>query len=185
MKARRIATIIGELATKVAKLVTDAVKPLVERLKPLLERVRKWVEDASTKLSRDGRKPSAPHTGPAASSAERDEMIQQLQSEGIKFDPDKVVQVGRDSDGKIIFLEQGNKKAGLQHILSHATDFANKGVSQDEIPELVTRAATQGEKVGVSGRDRPIYQIMHNGTMLKIAVTIGSNGFIVGANPVS
>jgi hypothetical protein len=184
MKARRIATIIGELATKVAKLVADAVKPLVERLKPLLERVRKWVEDASTKLARDG-KTSGPRTGPAASSAERDEMIQQLQSEGIKFDPDKVVQIGRDSDGKIIFLEQGNKRAGLQHILSHATDFANKGVSQDEIPELVTRAATQGEKVGISGRDRPIYQIMHNGTMLKIAVTIGSNGFIVGANPVS
>ncbi|GAB2706669.1 WXG100-like domain-containing protein [Nocardia thraciensis] len=54
MKTRRIATIIGELATKAAQIVTAAIKPLVERLKPLFERVRKWVDEAKTKLSKDG-----------------------------------------------------------------------------------------------------------------------------------
>jgi hypothetical protein len=185
MKARRIATIIADLAGKVAKIVTDAVAPLIERMKPLLERIRNWVESAKTKLPRPGGKPPVPRTGPATTAAERDEMIRQLEQEGVKFDPDKIVQIGRDADGKVIFLEQGNQRAGLQHILSHSGDFANKGVSEGDIPDLVMRAVTEGEKVGVSGRDRPIYQIMHNGTMLKIAVTVGSNGFIVGANPVS
>ncbi|MCC3314773.1 hypothetical protein [Nocardia africana] len=185
MKARRVATIIADLAGKVAKIVTDAVAPLIERMKPLLERIRKWVESAKAKLPRPGGKPPVPRTGPATTAAERDEMIRQLEQEGVKFDPDKIVQIGRDADGKVIFLEEGNKRAGLQHILSHSGDFANKGVPEGDIPELVMRAVTEGEKVGVSGRDRPIYQIMHNGTMLKIAVTVGSNGFIVGANPVS
>lgn len=55
MKARRIATIIGELTAKVAEIVTGAVRPLVEQLKPLLEKIRRWADAARTKfLGRSG-----------------------------------------------------------------------------------------------------------------------------------
>ncbi|WP_334024292.1 hypothetical protein [Nocardia terpenica] len=188
VKARRVATIIGELATKAAKIVVDAIKPLVERLKPLFERIRKWAEAAKTKLSKGGDGlPGRPGSGvgPSSTPAEREALIQELDQTGIKFNPEKIVQIGKDSDGKVIFLEQGNDRAGLQHVLKHAGDFANKGVREDEIPEVVLRAVTEGERVGVSGRDRPIFEIMHNGQLVKIAVTVGSNGFIVGANPIS
>ncbi|WP_211339579.1 WXG100-like domain-containing protein [Nocardia mexicana] len=139
MRARRIATIITELAAKVAKIVVGALKPLAERLKPLLEKVRKWVEAARTKLSPHRGGPPAPKKGPATSAAEREQLIQELESQGIKFDRDKIVQIGRDSDGKVVFLEQGNSRAGLQHILSHGDDFANKGIPENEVSELVMK----------------------------------------------
>ncbi|MGO4649907.1 hypothetical protein AB4305_34065 [Nocardia sp. 2YAB30] len=163
IRTRRIATIIAELATKTAKIITDTLKPLTERLKPLLDKVNKWVDAAKTRLSKHGGgvEPPRPRTGPAANAAEREQLIQELEGNGIKFDRENIVQIGRDPDGKIIFLEQGNGRAGLQHILSHADDFARKGISENELSEVVVRAATEGEKVGVSGRDRPIYQIMH------------------------
>ncbi|GAA1600432.1 hypothetical protein GCM10009764_25380 [Nocardia ninae] len=54
-KARRIATIISELAARAAKIVADVIRPLAERLKPLVEKVRTWVQAARTKfLGRSG-----------------------------------------------------------------------------------------------------------------------------------
>lgn len=123
--------------------------------------------------------------GPAADDADREAMLQELKDNGTKFSPDKVVSVGRDAEGRVVFMEQGNAKAGLQHIIDeHAQDFANKGIPEDQIPDAVMQAATQGEEVGMQG-SRPIYEIVRNGQVLKIAVTVGSNGFIVGANPTS
>ncbi|MDY3521489.1 hypothetical protein JSO54_02760 [Riemerella anatipestifer] len=36
-----------------------------------------------------------------------------------------------------------------------------------------------------SGTGRPIYELIYKGTKQKVAITIGSNGFVVGANPTS
>jgi hypothetical protein len=60
IRARRIATIIADLAAAAAKIITDAIAPLIERLKPLLERIRKWVEAAKIKLSRGAAARSTP-----------------------------------------------------------------------------------------------------------------------------
>jgi filamentous hemagglutinin len=47
------------------------------------------------------------------------------------------------------------------------------------------QAVQKGNIVGYqgSGTGRPIYQININGKAQNIAITIGSNGYIVGANP--
>ena len=68
---------------------------------------------------------------------------------------------------------------------AHGEDFANIGVSQVKIPDVVMQAATQGKLVGYqgAGTSRPIYEITINGQTQRIAVTTGNNGFIVGANP--
>ena len=43
---------------------------------------------------------------------------------------------------------------------------------------------TRGTIVGYQGRGtgRPIFEIVYKGRKYKIAVTVGSNGYIVGAN---
>ncbi|TGK20290.1 hypothetical protein EHO62_05510 [Leptospira kmetyi] len=41
------------------------------------------------------------------------------------------------------------------------------------------------DNFGGRGRGRPVYEIIYNGQKQTVGVTIGSNGFIVGANPVS
>ena len=46
-------------------------------------------------------------------------------------------------------------------------------------------AVTKGKQVGIQGQPpgRPIYEIEIDGKQHFIAVTTGTNGFIVGANP--
>ncbi|NUP26104.1 MAG: hypothetical protein HOQ44_05310 [Nocardia sp.] len=110
-------------------------------------------------------------------------MIDELEQSGVKFSREDIVSIGRDADGKIIFLERGNDRAGLEHILRHSGEFGDKGISESEIANVVMKAVTEGELVGTQGKNRPVYEIMHNGQPLRIAVTVGSNGFVVGANP--
>lgn len=85
-----------------------------------------------------------------------------------------------------MFIETGNSSSGLQHIIeAHGADFANVGISEAEIPGVVTRAVTEGRFIGYQGEGfgRPIYEITVNGQTQRIAVTVGDNGYVVGANP--
>ncbi|TRY09678.1 hypothetical protein FN961_25620 [Shewanella hanedai] len=110
----------------------------------------------------------------------------QLSQQGIKHNPANIVQIGKNADGKIMFLETGNSSAGLQHIVQrHGADFANRGISQSQIPQAVMAAVTRGKVVGYQGKGtgRPIYEVGFGGQTHRMAVTTGSNGFIVGANP--
>lgn len=114
------------------------------------------------------------------------DLIQELKDNNIKFNENKIMRMTRDVDGKVVWLEEGNSNAGYQHILEeHAGDFANQGISPEQIPDYVMDAVTNGEIIGTQGRPpgRPIYSFEYNGETREIAVTIGDNGFIVGANP--
>ena len=117
---------------------------------------------------------------------ERATLLRELAKSGVKHTPKEIVRVARRAaDGKIIFIEKGNRRAGLQHILErHAGDFVRQGFSSDEIPDIVIKAATEGNVVGYQ-RTRPIYETEIKGNRYHISVTVGSNGFIVGANPIS
>lgn len=113
-------------------------------------------------------------------------LLKEMSSQGIKYTPENIVQVAKNSDGKIIFLESGNGKAGLQHIIDeHAKDFANIGVSEAQIPNVVMKAVSEGNIVGYQGKGtgRPIYETVINGEVHRLAITVSSNGFMVGANP--
>lgn len=59
------------------------------------------------------------------------------------------------------------------------------GVSEAQIPDLVIDAVSKGKIVGYQGTDpgRPIYEVAFGGKSVRVAVTTGNNGFIVGANP--
>lgn len=85
----------------------------------------------------------------------------------------------------MVFLETGSLSAGLQHIVEeHGVDFTNKGIAQSDIPSAVMEAVTQGTLVGTNG-SAPVYQVTYGGAQKYISVGVGSNGFIVRANPVS
>ncbi|MBT2527746.1 hypothetical protein J7E91_20530 [Streptomyces sp. ISL-99] len=116
------------------------------------------------------------------------ELLDEMKETGVKFDPEKVIRAERDADGKIVFLEEGNSRAGLKHIIEeHADDFERSGVAREDIPDLVMQAATKGKKVGTQGKGdgRPIYEVEFKGQKRRVAVTVGNNGFVVGANPKS
>ena len=113
-------------------------------------------------------------------------LLKEMTSQGIKYTPENIVQVAKDFNGKIVFLETGNNKAGLQHIINeHAKDFANIGVSEAQIPNVVMNAVSEGKVVGYQekGTGRPIYETVINGEVHRLAITVSSNGFMVGANP--
>ena len=77
----------------------------------------------------------------------------ELSTNGIKLTPENVLATGRNSNGQVVFLESGNTKAGLQHIIdAHADNFANIGVQQSKIPDVVMQAATQGKLAGIKVR---------------------------------
>ncbi|MDF3864914.1 hemagglutinin repeat-containing protein, partial [Pseudomonas denitrificans (nom. rej.)] len=113
-------------------------------------------------------------------------LLDELTANGVKFTPENVIATTRSSSGKVVFLETGNSKAGLQHIIEeHGSQFAQMGVSEAQIPGVVMRAVSEGKLVGYqgSGVGRPIYELNINGQTQRIAVTVGDNGFVVGANP--
>ncbi|MCB0077178.1 MAG: WXG100 family type VII secretion target [Anaerolineales bacterium] len=121
-------------------------------------------------------------------------LISELAENGIKHAPDEIVAVTRDPSGKVVFLETGStsavspRPAGLKHILEeHAGDFARRGIPPQQIPDVIMDAVEHGKIVGYQGRGtgRPIYEVVVNGEVHRIAITVGDNGFVVGANPVS
>jgi filamentous hemagglutinin len=123
---------------------------------------------------------------------QKETLLQELAENGVKHNADDIMQIARGPDGKIVFLEKGNSRAGLQHIIeAHADDFARRGVPQDQIPDLVMTAVTEGKIVGsqgkgrASGGGRAIYEVTYGGKKHYVAASVGNNGFIVGANPAS
>ena len=113
-------------------------------------------------------------------------LLDELTANGVKFTPENVIATTRSPSGKVVFLETGNSKAGLRHIIEeHGSQFAQMGVSEAQIPGVVMKAVSEGKLVGYqgSGVGRPIYELTINGQPQRIAVTVGDNGFVVGANP--
>jgi len=86
-------------------------------------------------------------------------------------------------------LEKGHidgKPSGLAHIMhDREFDFKTKGIASDEIPSFVLTTVAKGKIIGYQGRGtgRAIYEIIYKGVKHQIAVSVGSNGYIVGANP--
>ncbi|WP_257204961.1 hypothetical protein [Shouchella clausii] len=115
------------------------------------------------------------------------ELLDELESSGIKYNPDEVMAITKTANGKLVWLEKGNSNAGFEHVMRHADEFAVKGIKSNEIPDLLMEALTKGKVVGTQGRrnSRPIYEVVFNGQKQRVAITVGNNGFIVGANPKS
>ncbi len=103
-----------------------------------------------------------------------------------------IVDIRTLPDGRTVWLELGTefgeRPIGLQHIISeHVNDFADKGISEADIPDVLFKALAEGKIVGYQGKGkgRSIYEYQFHGKTQYVAITVGDNGFIVGANPTS
>ncbi|APU17480.1 MULTISPECIES: hypothetical protein [Actinoalloteichus] len=114
-------------------------------------------------------------------------LVAEALAQGIKISPDRVLRIGRAPGGRIVWLETGNANKGLRHMLERGrpAQFADQGVAAEHIPDVVLRCLLVGTPVGVTGRDRVVYETEHRGQLIWVGVTVADNGFIVSANPVS
>lgn len=121
----------------------------------------------------------------SGTSGEGQALIDKVIANGEKISPNKVVMITRDPTGRIVWLETGNSKSGLHHIINdHGKEFNGRGISSNDIPDYILEAVYQGKIVGTQGKRDPraIYEFVYNVKKQRIAVQVGSNGYIVGAN---
>ncbi|MEV4874703.1 RICIN domain-containing protein [Streptomyces cyaneofuscatus] len=114
-------------------------------------------------------------------------LLEKLTESGVKFNKADTIWVASYAKPGVplAWLEKGNVNAGLVHIVfRHAGEFATAGVRVEDIPALVKAALTQGTRVGTQGTGRPIYEVAFNGKTQRVAVSVGDNGYVIGANPV-
>lgn len=171
--ASKVVRLLGALldAVKGSEVVANVITR-IEKVVPVLGRFLKAEKDVV-------------EVEKAAAEAERAALIDELTANGVKFSEDKIVTIFRDSEGRVVFLEEGGPKAGLQHVLDHEAEFATRGISRGQIPDMLKTALTDGKVVGYQGKGtgRPIYEFVFNGVKQRVAITVGDNGYIVGANP--
>ncbi len=122
-----------------------------------------------------------------AASNEGKSLINQVRSRGFKITEEDVIGIVRDPMNKVVWLERGHldgRPSGRAHIVDkHETDFFSKGITATDLDDFILNAVAQGKIVGVQGRGRTIYETVYHGKTYRVAVTIGDNGYIVGANP--
>jgi hypothetical protein len=178
----QVTTTVAAWAAKIARLLRGLLASL-RNLMPIIRRLGELIDELKKILSRlRGRGGPDPKRPPGRGS--RQQLLDELERQGIKHNPDDIVEIGRNDAGQIIFLENGSSRAGLRHVTErHAAEFANIGVPEDKIGRLVFSAVTEGRVVGMQ-RTRPIYEVAFEGRTYRVAVSVGDNGFIVGANPV-
>lgn len=115
---------------------------------------------------------------------EEKELIRELVESGKKVSPENVVAIIRKEGSGIVWLETGDQKSGLEHIIKrHAKDFEARGIKKEDIPKFIKKALKHGERIETKeskGGEEVILKL--EGKQYKIV--IASNGFIVTAYPV-
>ena len=117
------------------------------------------------------------------------EYLYELEKSGHKYSIDDIIFIAKDEQNKLIWLERGNEKAGLMHIIiNHKTDFENAlGIKENEIALYLYNVITNGKLLDLkpskasNGEDR-IYEFDGN---YYTFVAMGNNGFIVTSFPFS
>ena len=112
-------------------------------------------------------------------------LIDELVGNGVKVTPTGLMRIQKLNDGQIVFLERGNSRSGLQHIVErHGAQFSKAGIPETKVADFLMDALKNGRIVGYQGRSntRPIYEVNYEGRVLRVAITTSSNGYVVGAN---
>jgi filamentous hemagglutinin len=125
-------------------------------------------------------------SSPPLPEPQRQALIADVVAAGHKITPSAVVHIARAPDGRVVWLERGDERSGLSHILraERIADFLRRGVTPADVPGLAVRAVTAGTPVGRVGHDGTIYEVeISGGRREKVVVVIGSNGYIVSAYP--
>lgn len=107
------------------------------------------------------------------------ELIKELVESGRKAKIEDIVYITKTDTESIIWLETGNIKAGLIHIIErHEKELRSKGIEPKGIPQKMADIAKNGdvmEKIDEKGGKRVL--LKYQGNLFNIV--IGGNGFIV------
>ena len=137
---------------------------------------------ASTKFEKKNHAGSGEVTRHLPPNAEQ--LFKEMSEQGVKFTKENVIALEKMRDGRIIFLEDTPDK-GLDHIWQrHGAQYDQKGIRRDDMSLLLMKAIREGNIIGYQGKGqgRPIYSVEFKGKTFQLAITVGNNGFIVGAN---
>ncbi|MDR0207722.1 MAG: hypothetical protein LBJ33_01020 [Pseudomonas putida] len=107
-----------------------------------------------------------------------------LRAQGVVF-TNAIEAVGRDRDtGLYVFIQNAGMKGGMSHVVDqHVEEFRQVGaLSNAQIRELVINAVTTGTHIATQGKNRPVYAIRYLGQVVRVAVSVGVDGYVIGAN---
>ncbi len=103
-------------------------------------------------------------------------LIAELRKAAIKHTPENIIRITKDPSGKIVFLETGKggeRGSGLLHILeNHREDFLQRGIAEEQIPDLIITAISEGTIIGIQGESRIIYQVETSKSRLHLDSTL-------------
>src|SRR5690242_16137749 len=114
-----------------------------------------------------------PYSGSQSSGEKPADLIKQLRAAGVKFTEKDIVGITRTPAGQIVWLEKGNKRVGLHHLmygdgtpgdLGHAAQFAGYGVNgEEEVTKLIIDTLQNGiPPVDYTPKGDPIFEVMIN-----------------------
>ena len=113
-----------------------------------------------------------------------------LKENNVKFSEQDIVFITKDSSGKIVWLENGNKGSGLEHILDrHADDFKSKhNIEKDKIADHLKKIYAHGkieyERIKITNNKEGYERLLSYNNQYYILSGMGTNGYIVSAYPI-
>lgn len=117
------------------------------------------------------------HTKGAESRFKPQKLLDELKNSGVKYTEKDVILVTKNYDGKLLWLEKGNKKSGLKHIMDgHENNFKDTNVPA--LIKILTSQKPISHYEKHNGKQlSDIYIYKKNGKTYLLAY--GSNGYIV------
>ncbi len=119
----------------------------------------------------------------------------------LKFTPENVLAGTWTAEGKPVWIEIGDARSGLQHLLSgHTGDFLTMGIQPYQVPDLLMTALDKGKIIAYQKDGQtltheqaallifqpkppaPIYRVRYHRHERDIAINLAPNGFVVSAN---
>lgn len=104
-------------------------------------------------------------------------LMEELEKSNVKFTKDDVILVTKGYNGKLLWLEKGNERSGLIHIMkNHKNNF--RDVSVPSLIKELTRQKPYKHFEKNNGKElSDVYVYKKNGK--KYLLAYGSNGYIV------
>lgn len=130
-----------------------------------------------------------------AQDSQTDSLIKELEKSGAKFTEKDILFVTKDATGQLVWLEKGNKSAGLEHIINgdgkssgHAADFEKAfGISKDQVACYLNKVISYGKiisnKLVKRGSCEGFERVYYYLGKYYVITGIGTNGFIISAYP--
>lgn len=112
-------------------------------------------------------------------------LMEELRNSGVKFTEEDIVMIAKQKNGELLWLERGNKVAGLIHIEEgHSENLKSAfGVNKNSIPSFIKNVIEQGEIVSNVKKGKKITRIYDFGGKHYVLCALGTNGFIVSVYP--